>query len=116
VLISLVALGPSDALLYAGQASKGVTACTLFTAAEIRRVTATKPSPIDGIQSDESPLSGGGSECDVAGFGIQLDAVPVARFDANRQAFSSRANNTNACPTSPMKRISTTRAPAPVSR
>jgi len=87
----LVALAASDGSLYAGQASKSVTACTLFTAAEIRRITATKPSPIDGIKSDESPLPGGGSECDVAGFGIQLDAVPVARFDANRQAFSSRA-------------------------
>ena len=73
------------------QASKGVTASTLFTAAEIRQITATKPSPIDQMKTEESPLPGGGSECDVAGFGIQIDAVPVARFEANREAFSTRA-------------------------
>jgi len=82
-----VFVGPTSA----GQAQKSVSACTLFTAAEIRSITATKPSPIDSMKTEESPIPGGGSECDVAGFGIQLDAVPVARFEANRQAYSSRA-------------------------
>jgi hypothetical protein len=90
VLMILTGLVSFDVTVHAGQAAKGTTACGLFTVAEIRQVTATKPSPIDSMRPDESTLPGGGSECEIAGFGIQLDAVPVARFEANRQAFNSR--------------------------
>jgi hypothetical protein len=90
-LTLILALGAFAGSISAGQAPKPLTACTLFTAAEIRRVTATKPSPVDSMKPEEHPTPGGGSECDIAGFGIQLDAVPVARFEANRQAYSTRA-------------------------
>jgi hypothetical protein len=99
-LIGAIALGPwngaSQAAAFQAAGSKpgGIRACSLFTQAEIKKVYGAKWQPVwDQIRipPNESPLPGGGSECSMMGLDIQLDAVQVSRFEANRQAYAARS-------------------------
>jgi len=78
----------------AGSKPGGIRACSLFTQDEIKKFYGAKWEPVwDQIRitPQESPLSGGGSECEMMGLAIQMDAVPVARYEANRQAYMARS-------------------------
>jgi hypothetical protein len=88
--------GPARAAAFQSGAAKAgaVRACSLFTQAEIRKIYGAKWRPAwDQVQipPDETELPGGGSECSTLGLSVQLDAVPVARFEANRQVFAKRS-------------------------
>ena len=77
-----------------GAKADNIRACSLFTQAEIKQLYGAKWQPVwDQIRitPEESPLSGGGSECNMMGLAIQLDAVPVSRFESNRQSYAARS-------------------------
>jgi len=86
---------PQAAPFQAGGAEPGnIRACSLFTQEEIKKLYGAKWPPVwDQIRipPDESTLSGGGSECEMMGLAIQLDAVPVSRFEANRQSYAAKS-------------------------
>jgi hypothetical protein len=75
----------------AGPAAGSMGACSLLSSEEIKTLLGERTPPyFDLIPPSEEPLGGGGSECFIATIIIQLDAVPVARFNANMETYASR--------------------------
>lgn len=67
-----------------------VPACRLMTKDEIKKALGPRtPSFFDQIPVEGTALRVG-SECSLGGVMIQLDAVPAASFDSNRQAYAAR--------------------------
>jgi len=74
--------------------SRGIRACSLFTQDEIKKIYGAKWNPVWDLihlRPEESPLTGGGSECGMMGMHIQLDAVPVSRFEDNRKSYAPQS-------------------------
>lgn len=96
-MLLAVALGgtaaPTGAEAQAGGAGPAVSigACSLLSSEEIKTLLGERTPPFfDMLPPSEERLGGGGSECFISTIIIQLDAVPVARFTANMEAYASR--------------------------
>ena len=75
----------------AGPAVGRIGACSLLSGEEIKTLLGERtPAYFDLIPPSEEPLGGGGSECFISTIVIQLDAVSVARFQANMETYASR--------------------------
>ena len=94
-LVLAIGNGATQAAAFQAAAKAGgIRACTLFTQDEIKKAYGAKWQPAWDqirIRPEEHPTSGGGSECEMTGLTIQLDAVPVSQFEGNRQAYAARS-------------------------
>jgi hypothetical protein len=62
-------------------ADESVPACTLISDAEIRKVAGAAVQEFEfQLPRQGTALGGGGSECEMPGFTLQLDAAPVNRY------------------------------------
>lgn len=62
-------------------ADESVAACKLLSDAEIKKVAGPAvPDWAFQFPRNGTPLAGGGSECEIPGFSVQLDAAPVSRY------------------------------------
>jgi hypothetical protein len=71
-------------------ADESVAACKLLSDAEIRKLAG--PAVQDWqfqLPRDGSPLGGGGSECEIPGFSVQLDAAPVEQYQARMKIWTN---------------------------
>ena len=83
-----VSLAGSAAFAQPAGASR-VTACTLLTKDEIKKLLGPRTSKvIDLVPPNEEILKSGGSECFVGNVTIQLDAYPVSSFDATKKRYA----------------------------
>jgi hypothetical protein len=74
-----------------GRKPGDITACSVLSKDEIKKAAGTHtPRYFDQIPSEEIVLPGGGSECVLAGFIVQLDAVPASAFESTRTAHVAR--------------------------
>jgi hypothetical protein len=75
----------------AGPAVRSIGACSLLSSEEIKALLGERTPPFfDMLPPSEERLGGGGSECFISTIIIQLDAVPVARFNATMETYASR--------------------------
>lgn len=72
------------------RADSNVAACKLLSDAEIRKLAGAAVQDWQfQMPRDGSPLGGGGSECQVPGFSLQLDAAPVSRYKDRMKIWSN---------------------------
>jgi hypothetical protein len=70
------------------QAKPGaVKSCSLFTKAEIKKITA---GWTPGLMFDQLAPTDEEGECMYAGITVQLDAAPVSQFEARRKSYGDR--------------------------
>ena len=67
--------------------SRPLTACTVLTAAEIKKVIGKALSPVFDMLKPNEEKAGSGTECFYPGVMVQLDAYPVGNFEATRQSY-----------------------------
>jgi len=73
-------------------ADQSLPACTLISDAEIKQVAgAAVQDWMFQIQRNGSALAGGGSECELPGFTLQLDAAPVSAYKSRMKAYGDRS-------------------------
>jgi hypothetical protein len=72
-------------------ADETVAACTLVSDAEIRQVAGEAVQDWwFSLPRNGSALAGGGSECEMPGFTLQLDAAPVSEYSNRMKAYEDR--------------------------
>ena len=72
-------------------AQQSLPACTLISDAEIKQIAgAAVQEWMFQIPRNGSALAGGGSECELPGFTLQLDAAPVSAYKSRMKAYGDR--------------------------
>jgi len=71
-------------------ADGSVAACKLLSDAEIKKLAGPAvPDWAFQLPRNGTPLAGGGSECEIPGFRVQLDAAPVDRYKDRMKNYSN---------------------------
>lgn len=72
------------------QADESVAACKVLSDAEIQRLAGPAvPDWQYQLPRNGTQLSSGGSECEIPGFSVQLDAAPVDQYQARMKIWSN---------------------------
>jgi hypothetical protein len=72
------------------QADETVAACRVLSDAEIQKLAGPAvPDWQYQLPRSGTPLGGGGSECEIPGFSVQLDAAPVEQYQARMKIWSN---------------------------
>jgi hypothetical protein len=73
------------------RADESVRACTLISDAEIRKVAGASVQDWEfQMPRNGTALAGGGSECEMPGFSLQLDAAPVSAYKDRMKTYGAR--------------------------